>query len=146
MELPIAFAVSAALVALYSVCQAVWKGHKLMQQSLTDREAFISARAKFDANQPRVLVRLGRSCQIFGWSPCQRVVVPAGEYITYLSKFTHNALNGAEDSLCFIDVPQQWRGESMKRDVFVRIADYPFLTGFPQVADTQHIQVLSHNL
>jgi hypothetical protein len=148
MELLIALTVSAAVVGLYSAWQSFWKGHRQMQQSLVDHEAVMAARAKSDADgiSTRVLVRLEQSSQVAGWAPCQHVAVPAGEYIAYLAKFSHDARNGREDSICFVDVPQDWRGERMKRDVFVRIADYPFLSGFPKVTDTPHIRVLSNTL
>ncbi len=93
----------------------------------------------------RVLVKLSESSNVIGWAPCQRVRIPPGEYIAHTTKFQHESSLGFEYSVCFVDVQQVWRGKSMKRNVCVRISDYPFLVGFPKV-NSRHLQVLSQTV
>lgn len=143
MEFLICLVLSAVLLCgLYFLANA-FETYKEMQESAEVARMQIAARNETERNAPRILVKLSTGNTVGGWAPCQFVTIPDGEYIAWPTTYQFKFEDGEEESVCFTEVEQSWKGEFMRRDVYVRVADYPYLQNFP--LESSQLQVLSAN-
>jgi hypothetical protein len=138
VELLISLGVSALLVAGYCFLKRSLKSAAQIQDSALKFSKKNAACQEAERNAPRVLVKLSTTNVVSGWAPCQFVTVPDGEYLAWPATFNDEA------AVCFADVEQTWNGELMRRDVYVRIADYAFLQAFP--TDSEQLRLMSMQL
>jgi hypothetical protein len=99
---------------------------------------------KLEAESPRVLIKLRTNSAVTGLAPCQFVTIPDGEYYAWAARRLFVFNSEFEDAVCIAQVQQTWEGSLMHRDVYIRVADYPFLRNFPTAS--HQLEILSANV